>query len=101
MLTDALSRGKDVLLDIDVQGAEQLVDRFPDAVTIFVMPPSTEALRSRLLQRGADSQEVIERRMAAAEEEIRCSSGYRHIVVNDRLETALAELATLVEHYRK
>lgn len=100
VLTDAIGKGKDVLLDIDVQGTCQLVQRFPDAVTIFVMPPSTEELRSRLTARGADSREVIERRMAAAEEEIRCRSQYRHVVVNDRLDRAMAELQALVEGYR-
>ena len=100
VLADAIARGQDMLLDIDVQGACQLVERFPDAVTIFVMPPSIEVLRERLLARGTDSREVIERRMAAAEKELRCRSRYRHIVVNDRLETAMAELAALVEGYR-
>jgi guanylate kinase len=100
VLADAIGKGKDVLLDIDVQGACQLVERFPEAVTIFVMPPSIEALRSRLLARGADSREVIDRRMAAAEEEIRCRSRYRHVVVNDRLDRAMGELQALVDGYR-
>ncbi len=100
VLADAIGKGKDVLLDIDVQGACQLVERFPEAVTIFVMPPSIDALRSRLLARGADSREVIDRRMAAAEEELRCRDRYRHIVVNDRLDKAMAEMQALVEGYR-
>ena len=100
VITDAITRGQDVLLDIDVQGTCQLVKRFPDAVTIFIMPPSIDALRARLRKRGADSREVIARRMAAAEKEIQCRDRYRHVVVNDSLERAMAELQALVERYR-
>lgn len=100
-LAGSVAGGEDVLLDIDVQGACQLVKRFPEAVTIFVMPPTIEALRARLKKRGSDDCEVVSRRMAAAEKEIRCRSRYRHVVVNDDLQTATAEMVSLVGRYRK
>ncbi|MGD8369376.1 MAG: guanylate kinase [Desulfobacterales bacterium] len=99
-LQKAIERGTDVLLDIDVQGTRQLLTRFPDAVTVFIMPPSLEELRRRLEARGAESRSVIDRRLAAAEEEIRSRGLYRHVVVNDQLQKATDELLTLVGSYR-
>jgi len=100
-LQKAIERGTDVLLDIDVQGTRQLLTRFPDAVTVFIMPPSLEELRRRLEARGAESRSVIDRRLAAAEEEIRSRGLYRHVVVNDQLQKATDELLTLVGSYRE
>ena len=88
--------GHDLLLDIDVQGAAQLRAVYPEAVTIFIMPPSMEALRQRLEQRGADSPEVIEKRLANARDEMAQRASYQHTVVNDRLEEALEELVHIV-----
>ena len=86
------SAGHDLLLDIDVQGAAQLRAMYPEAVTIFIMPPSMAILRQRLEQRGADSPEVIARRLANAREEMAQCNAYQHTVVNDRLEEALEAL---------
>jgi guanylate kinase len=88
--------GHDVLLDIDVQGAAQLRCKYPDAVTIFIMPPSTAVLRERLEQRGSESPEGIVRRLANARQEMDQRGAYGYVVVNDRLETAVDELAAIV-----
>ena len=87
--------GHDVLLDIDVQGAAQLCVKYPDAVTIFIMPPSSAVLRQRLEQRGADTPEIIDRRMANARQEMAQRVAYQHIVVNDRLEEAVEALVAI------
>lgn len=99
-LDRSLAAGEDVLLDIDVQGATQLLERYPGAVTIFIMPPSLETLRRRLEGRGTDSPAVIARRIANAAAEIARKGFYRHVVVNDRLTAATAELIALVASYR-
>lgn len=88
--------GHDVLLDIDVQGAAQLRAKYPEAVTIFIMPPSMDVLRQRLERRGGDAPEVIAMRMASARQEMAQRTAYRHVVVNDRLEEAVAALERLV-----
>lgn len=87
-----LAQGQDLLLDIDVQGADQLVAHYPGAVTIFVMPPSMDMLRQRLEKRGTDGPDVIDARLRNAREEMAARSRYRHIVVNERLERAVDEL---------
>jgi guanylate kinase len=88
--------GHDILLDIDVQGAAQLRARYPEAVSIFIMPPSLAVLQQRLEQRGADAPEVIAKRMANARQEMAQRAAYQHTVVNDRLEAALAELIAII-----
>ena len=95
-----LAAGNDLLLDIDVQGTAKIVDRYPGAVTIFIMPPSLEELRRRLESRVTDSQDEIERRLKAAEEEMLKKKSYRHIIVNDQLSTAVEELISIIESYR-
>lgn len=95
-LDRALAAGEDILLDIDVQGARQILRMYPDCVTIFIMPPSIEALRRRLENRGTDSPEVIEKRLVSAREEMAQKDLYRHVVVNNHLPDALAELTRLV-----
>jgi guanylate kinase len=95
-LDRALAAGEDLLLDIDVQGTRQILRMYPDCVTIFIMPPSLEALRERLEKRGTDSPEVIEKRLVSAREEMAQKDLYRHVVVNDSLPEALAELTRLV-----
>jgi len=88
--------GHDLLLDIDVQGAAQLRTMYPEAVTIFIMPPSMEVLHRRLEMRGTDSPDVIEKRLANAREEMARRGAYQHTVVNDRLEEALEELIRIM-----
>lgn len=93
-----LAAGYDVLLDIDWQGAQQVRASFPAACTIFILPPSLEILRQRLTDRGQDSAEVIERRMAAARAEISHAGEFDFLVVNDDFGAALDDLHSIVRH---
>jgi guanylate kinase len=93
--------GHDVLLDIDVQGTVQLCGKYPDAITIFIMPPSSDVLRQRLEQRGADSPDIIDKRMVNARREMAQRGAYRHTVINDCLETAAETLVSIVRGYRE
>jgi guanylate kinase len=99
-LDGELSVGRDILLDIDIQGTRQILQRYPDGVTIFIMPPSLEILKSRLQSRGTDSPEVIAVRLKNAREEMAQKDLYRHIITNDRLTDAIAELIAIFEKYR-
>ena len=99
-LDGELSVGRDILLDIDIQGTRQILQRYPDAVTIFIMPPSLETLKSRLQFRGTDSSEVIAVRLKNARKEMAQKDLYRHIITNDRLADAVAELIAIFEKYR-
>ncbi|MBI5844598.1 MAG: guanylate kinase [Deltaproteobacteria bacterium] len=96
-----LEKGARVILDIDVAGAKILTQAFPDAVTIFVRPPSMEALRERLTGRGTDDADTVEKRLVNAEWEMAHKEAYRHVLVNDDLEKAKAELFDLVSSYIK
>jgi guanylate kinase len=100
-LEEALARGRDVILDIDVQGAAQLAQRLPEAVLIFIQPPSLEELRRRLESRGSDGPAVIERRLRNAAAEMQQAQHYHHVVINDQLERAAAELAAVVAKARR
>jgi len=93
---DQLGAGLDVVLEIDWQGARQVRERFPEAVSIFVAPPSIEALRERLSGRGQDGPEIIARRMAEAQAELSHYPEYDYLVVNDRFGQALDELRAIV-----
>ncbi|PID44132.1 MAG: guanylate kinase [Proteobacteria bacterium] len=94
---DMLSAGKNVILEIDWQGARQVRKRFPSASGIFILPPSKSALRERLYGRGQDSDEIIEARMKEAENEISHYSEYDYLVVNDDFDTALAQMNSILE----
>lgn len=96
----ALGRGQDVLLEIDVQGARQICDRFPESVTVFIRPPSLRVLRERLEARGTEDPEALAVRLAAAERELAQQDFYRHVIVNDDLGTATRELVALIDSYR-
>lgn len=96
----SLSSGCDILLDIDVQGTLQILKHYPDSVTIFILPPSMNALRKRLEMRGSDSQAVIEKRLLHARKEMTQKDIYRHTVVNDKLSVAIEELGAIIEKYR-
>jgi guanylate kinase len=95
-----LAKGRDILLEIDWQGATQVRKLMPQAVSIFILPPSIAELRRRLEGRGTDSAEVIERRMAAAREEISHAVEADYLVVNDQFETALADLMAIARARR-
>ncbi len=100
-LRETLEAGADILLDIDVQGAKQIVERFPEAVTIFIMPPSLETLRERMTSRGTDSPEVIDRRVDNARAEMAARDRYRHVIVNDNLPDAKAAILEIVARARR
>ena len=95
-----LNEGKDVLLEIDIQGALQIKKVFPDGVFIFVVPPSLEELRARIYKRGTDAEEVIEKRLKAATSELSYASEYDYIIVNDVAEKATKRVLTLLEAER-
>ncbi|KAA6184813.1 guanylate kinase [Thiohalocapsa marina] len=95
-LREVLQRGDDLVLEIDWQGARQVRERFADAVSIFVAPPSLAALEQRLQGRGQDSDAVIAGRMAKARDELSHLDEYQYLVVNDDFDVALAELRAIV-----
>ena len=87
-----LDAGKDVLLEIDWQGARQVRDKVPDAVSVFILPPSRDALEQRMRARGQDSEEVIQRRLAAAREEMSHYAEFDYVIVNDVFDEAVAQM---------
>jgi guanylate kinase len=91
-----LARGAPVVLEIEVQGARQIAETMPEAVRVFIAPPSEEALRTRLIGRGTDSADDVEQRLATAAQELRARREFPHVVVNDRLEDAVAALEEVV-----
>ena len=91
---------QDVLLEIDCQGAQQIRTLYPQAASIFILPPSIEALKQRLEQRGQDENKVIERRLAAARSEISHVNRFDYVVVNHELETAARDVASIVQAER-
>jgi guanylate kinase len=100
VLEQAQLEGKDLVLDIDVQGARQLKERIPEAVTIFVLPPSRDILEQRLRTRSEDREEVIERRLRDAADEIRNYKQYDYVLVNHRLEESVDTLASVIKAER-
>jgi guanylate kinase len=91
-----LREGRPVVLEIEVQGARQVRAAMPEAVPVFIAPPSREALRARLIGRGTDAPEDVETRMQTAERELEAQPEFSHVIVNDRLEQATSELAAVV-----
>ncbi len=91
-LQDLFAAGRDVLLDVDVQGAAQLRNTLPDVALVFILPPSMAELERRLRHRGSDSEEVITRRLANARGEIACARWFDTVIVNDSLERAYDQL---------
>ena len=100
VLEQAQSEGKDLILDIDVQGARQLKERIPDAVSVFILAPSRDILEQRLRSRSEDSEEVIQRRLKEAAEEICNYSQYDFILVNHQVEESVDTLAAIVKAER-
>ncbi|WP_374972444.1 guanylate kinase [Spongiibacter marinus] len=97
---DTLNSGRDVILEIDWQGAQQVRKLLPETVSIFILPPSQNALRERLTGRGQDEESVISRRMAAAVEEMSHFVEGDYVVINDDFETALQELKAILLSHR-
>jgi guanylate kinase len=99
-LEEGLIAGHDILLDLDVQGTRQLLKRYTECVAIFIRPPSLKVLQQRLEARGSDSAETIAVRLHNAEKEIAQQGLYHHVIVNDQLSIAIAELISIIEKYR-
>jgi guanylate kinase len=91
-----LRDGRPVVLEIEVQGARQVRSAMPEAVAVFIAPPSRDALRARLIGRGTDSPDQVDARMRTAERELEAQPEFAHVVVNDRLELAIDELSSVV-----
>ena len=95
-IKEKIASGSSLLLDIDVQGAEQIRKSFPRAVTIFIMAPSFEILEQRLFSRGTDSEDVIKKRLKNAETEIAGRDSYDYVVINDDLDKAAREMDIII-----
>jgi guanylate kinase len=96
-LETRMSSGHPVLLEIELQGARQVRETMPEAIQVFIAPPSVDALRARLVGRGADAPDQVEARLRTAERELAAKGEFAHIVVNDRLEDAVDELVAVVD----
>jgi guanylate kinase len=90
-----LAAGQDVLLEIDWQGARQVREKVPDAVSVFILPPSRSALEQRMRKRGQDSEEVIAQRLSAAREEMSHYSEFDYVIVNEVFDTAVDEMCAI------
>lgn len=97
---ECLERGLDVILEIEIQGALQVKKRFPEALLLFVMPPSAEELKKRLTGRGTETPEVIGQRMRRAAEESEGIENYEYIIINDKLEECVEEMHAIVQAAR-
>ena len=97
---EKLEQGRDVILEIDPQGAMSVMAKMPEAVSIFVMPPSLEELRRRLVGRGTEAPEAIERRFGAARQELELMGNYTYAVVNDTVGKAASRIATIIQAER-
>ena len=93
---EAMDRGQDVILDIEVQGAMQVAEKMPEVVRIFVAPPSWSELERRLTARGTDTPEKIQGRLARAKEEVKLAGTYDYFVINDSVEHAVSELDAIM-----
>jgi guanylate kinase len=96
VLRQAEERGKDLLLDIDVQGAAQIKSKLPSALSIFIMPPDRKTLESRLRKRSLDAEDVIQRRLVTASREIENYEKYDYILINDRLDESIDALMAIL-----
>ena len=99
---EQLAAGKDVILEIEIQGALKVKEKFPDTLLMFVTPPNARELKSRLVGRGTETMEVIESRMNRACEEAEGMSAYDYLVVNDELDDCVEEMHSIIqgEHHR-
>ncbi len=93
---NCIENGKDMLIEVDVNGAAQIRQKIKDAVSVFIMPPSLEILKNRLCGRGTDSDDIVEKRFAEAVQEIARASEYDYIVVNNDIETAVDEFVSII-----
>ena len=98
---ETLSRGRDVILEIEIQGALKIKERFPEALLIFVMPPSADELKRRLVGRGTETMEVIDKRMRRAGQEAAGITSYDYILINDALDQCVEEMHQLIQAQHK
>jgi guanylate kinase len=96
-LDDCLADGKTLLLDVDVQGAMNVMKEFPEAVTIFIEPPSLEELERRLRRRGTESDESIRRRLEGAKRELEYRDIFQYIVINDKLDESIQQIENIIK----
>ena len=96
-IEETLAAGQDVLLDLDVEGTKRLSNRYSEAISVFIAPPTMTELERRLDRRGTDSPEVVARRLKGAEVEMAQVQSYDHVIVNDDLAQALLKLETIIE----
>lgn len=96
LIEEALKKGQDVFMDIDVKGAQNIKKRFPQAILIFIKPPSLEELKRRLEKRGTEPEEVISKRLRLAEEELKEACKFDYVVVNEDLEKAISEISGII-----
>ena len=96
-----LASGSSLILEIDVQGALQVREHYPDAVLVFIKPPSLDVLRERLVHRGTESAESLELRLANARQELELADRYDEVIVNDDLDRATSELVGIIEKYER
>jgi guanylate kinase len=94
-----IERSRDVILEIDVQGAATVKERVPESILIFLQPPNEEELARRLTQRRTETETDLERRLAAAREELEQASWFDHVVVNDQVDRAAQEVAAIIESH--
>ncbi|WP_410497475.1 guanylate kinase [Chitinibacter sp. S2-10] len=99
-INDVINNGRDILLEIDWQGAQQVRRLFPDAIGLFVLPPSLSVLESRLRNRGKDSDEVIAKRMAVAQEECSHVDEFDYVIVNEHIDDAVRDIVAVVRSQR-
>lgn len=93
---DMLAEGKNVILEIEVQGALKVMEKCPEAVSVFILPPSLKELRRRLHKRGTETEEVIEKRIGEAAGEIRKAVNYDYVMINGELEIAVSDLLSII-----
>jgi guanylate kinase len=96
VLDSARRQGHDLLLDIDVQGAASLIERLPEAITVFILPPSPTELENRLRNRSSDSNEVIEHRLREAAQEVANYREYNYVLINDQIEETVEQLRSIL-----
>lgn len=97
---DHIESGSDIILDIDVQGCKQVKKKMPEAVTIFLVPPSIEELERRLRSRGTDSEEKMLKRLARARTELTEKNTYDYTIINDDVDRAAREILDIINHYK-
>ncbi|NLP36184.1 MAG: guanylate kinase [Firmicutes bacterium] len=92
-----LAAGRDVILEIDTQGALQVMQTYPQGVFIFLLPPSGAELRNRIVKRGTETQETLKKRLAAAKSEVELAYKYQYVIVNDRVEAACERISAIIK----